>query len=200
LRQPLEEGKVRIARAKMSLEYPARFMLVAAMNPCFCGYYGHPTRPCTCSKRALEYYHRKTSGPLLDRIDLHVEVESVPLQELIASRNRSESSEVIRERVIRARTIQSTRFESVEGIYCNARMPEQDLDRYCLVEATAKKFLFARMEKLQLSARSYSRIMKVSRTIADLAGIGTVGMEHIAEAIYFRGFDRPVELGKKRNR
>ena len=138
------------------------------------------------------------SGPLLDRIDLHVEVESVPLQDLMATRNRSESSEVIRERVIKARTIQSARFGSVEGICCNARIPEQDLDRYCLLEAAAKKFLFTRMEKLQLSARSYSRIVKVSRTIADLAGVGTVGMEHIAEAIYFRGFDRSVELGRKR--
>jgi len=199
LRQPLEEGRVRIARAKMSLEYPASFMLVAAMNPCFCGYYGHPTRPCTCSKRALEYYRRKTSGPLMDRIDLQVEVESVPLGELMGSRPQGESSATIRARVVKAREVQSRRFKDLPGVYCNARMPEQDLDEHCRMDQTARKFLFRRLEQLLVSARSYTRILKVGRTIADLAGTDRIEMEHVAEAVHFRGLDKPLVVGQKKS-
>ncbi|MDP4215028.1 MAG: YifB family Mg chelatase-like AAA ATPase [Bacteroidota bacterium] len=194
LRQPLEEGKVRIARAKMTLEYPASFMLIAAMNPCFCGYYGHPERHCTCSRRALEYYRRKISGPLMERIDLHVEAESIPLSELAEPGKRSESSADIRKRVIRAREAQAVRFGLVPGIHCNARMRDAGLEVFCPLDNYAKRFLFARMEKLQLSVRSYSRILKVSRTIADLAGSVGIEMEHIAEAIHYRGLDRPLEV------
>jgi magnesium chelatase family protein len=197
LRQPLEEGRVRIARAKMSVEYPASFMLVAAMNPCFCGYYGHPTQPCTCSKRALEYYLRKTSGPLMDRIDLQVEVESVPLGDLMIRRDPAESSAVIRARVIRARAMQSTRFQFLKGVNCNARMPEQDMDAYCLLNSHARRYLFGLLEKMQVSARSYTRILKVSRTIADLAGRETVKVEDMAEAVHFRGLEKLVEGRKK---
>ena len=196
LRQPLEEGKVRIARAKMSLEYPASFMLVAAMNPCYCGYYGHPTRRCTCSKKALEYYRRKASGPLLERIDLHVEAESLPVRELMQSAGNQEASAVIRQRVILAREMQSRRYQGLYGVHCNAQMPEQDLDRFCPIESHARKFLFQKIDELQLSARSYSRILKLSRTIADLAGSATIELEQVAEAVHFRCWDRPVE-GKK---
>ena len=198
LRQPLEEGKVRITRAKTSLEYPAAFMLVAAMNPCFCGYHGHPTRPCTCSKQALENYRRKTCGPLMDRIDLQVEVESVPLGELMSTRVRSESSAAIRARVIKARSVQSERFKGIPAVFCNARMPEQDLERFCKLDAHARKFLFGRLDSLQVSARSYTRILKVGRTIADLAGSEKVEMEHVAEAVHFRGLEKGASWEKKR--
>jgi magnesium chelatase family protein len=197
LRQPMEQGKVRIDRAKTSLEFPASFMLVAAMNPCFCGYLGHPTRTCTCSKRALEYYLRKTSGPLMDRIDLQVTVESVPLTELMAAHQPVESSAVIRARVIKARAIQSERFKDLTAIHCNARMPEQSLDQYCLLDTHARRYLFGRLDSALVSARSYSRILKVSRTIADLAGSSTVEVDHVAEAVHFRGLERLVEGRKK---
>jgi magnesium chelatase family protein len=197
LRQPMEEGKVRIVRAKMSLEYPASFMLVAAMNPCFCGYLGHPTRACTCSKRALEYYNRKTSGPLMDRIDLQVAVESVPLGKLMDLCKSAESSAVIRERVVKARTVQSGRFRGLNGVYCNARMPEQSLDEYCILDTHARRYLFGRLDSALVSARSYSRILKVSRTIADLGGSSRVEVEHVAEAVHFRGLERLVEGRKK---
>jgi magnesium chelatase family protein len=197
LRQPMEEGKVRIVRAKTSLEFPSSFMLVAAMNPCFCGFLGHPTISCTCSKRALEYYRRKTSGPLMDRIDLQVEVESVALRELMDLRQPVESSAVIRARVVKARAVQLGRFRGLTGVYCNARMPEQSLEEYCLLNAHARRYLFGRLDSALVSARSYSRILKVSRTIADLAGSGTVEVEHVAEAVHFRGLERLVEGRKK---
>ncbi len=196
LRQPMEEGRVRIDRAKTSLEFPASFMLVAAMNPCFCGYLGHPTRPCTCTKRALEYYLRKTSGPLMDRIDLQVAVESVPLRELMAQQTPTESSAVIRARVIKARAIQSERFKALKAVYCNARIPEQSMDEYCLLGKHARRYLFGQLDSALVSARSYSRILKVSRTIADLAGSATVEVEHVAEAVHFRGLERLVQ-GRK---
>jgi len=199
LRQPLEEGKVRIARAKMSLEFPASFMLVAAMNPCFCGYYGHPTRRCTCSKRALEYYRKKIGSPLLERIDLCIEAEPVLLGELLAGETEGENSATIRERVLRARGIQQARYGHVKNIHCNARMPQAEMETYCRMEAFARRFLLRSLDQLQLSARSYSRILKVSRTIADLAGSEKVELEHVAEAVGFRGLDRPVE-GRSRGR
>jgi magnesium chelatase family protein len=200
LRQPLEEGRIRISRAKLSLEYPAAFMLVAAMNPCFCGYYGSKTRECTCSKRALEFYRRKAGGPLLERIDLHIQAEPVPLTEWAADHTPSESSATIRERVVRARQLQADRYAAFPGIHCNARMPEQQLENFCALDTTGRKFLLARIDLLQLSARSYSRILKVSRTIADLVESPSIELEHIAEAVSLRCLDRPVETGKRRNK
>lgn len=197
LRQPMEEGKVRIVGAKTSLEFPASFMLVAALNPCFCGFLGHPTIPCTCSKRALEYYRRKTSGPLMDRIDLQVAVESEPLRELMDLHKPVESSVMIRARVVKARAVQSDRLKGLNGVYCNARMPEQSLDEYCVLDTFARRYLFGRLDSALISARSYSRILKVSRTIADLAGSMTVEVEHVAEAVHFRGLERLVEGRKK---
>jgi magnesium chelatase family protein len=190
LRQPLEEGKVRIARAKMSLEYPASFMLVAAMNPCFCGYFGHPGRKCTCSSRALEYYRRKAASPLLERIDLHVQAESIPMSELMESDEKQESSETIRRRVIKARDRQSARYIGLAGIHGNASMPEREMESFCALDPFAKKFLLGKIDQMQLSARSYSRILKVSRTIADLAGSETIELPHVAEAVHFRCWDR----------
>ncbi len=192
LRQPLEERKVFIARAKMALEFPASFMLLAAMNPCLCGYFGHPLRSCTCSGRAIYWYRRKISGPLLERIDLHIEAESVPLHELMEINTPSEASSVIRERVIKARKIQSLRYKDKENVYCNAQMPDQDIDSYCKTDETAKKYLLKNMHLLQLSARSYSRILKVARTIADLAGSNLIELNHVAEAIHFRSLDKPL--------
>lgn len=197
LRQPLEEGRVRIARVKMSLEFPASFMLVAAMNPCFCGYFGHPTRRCSCTKRALEYYRKKIGSPLLERIDLHIEAEPVLLGELMEFEKEGESSATIRERVLRARAVQLARYG--QGVSCNAQMPDREMESYCRMQDAARRFLLRKMDQLQLSARSYSRIMKVSRTIADLAGSEMVEMEHVGEAVGFRELDRPVEVknGKK---
>jgi magnesium chelatase family protein len=197
LRQPMEEGKVRIARAKQSLEFPADFMLVAAMNPCFCGYFGHPTRKCSCSKRALEYYRRKIGGPLLDRIDLHIQAEPIPLSELAEEDEEAECSTDIRWRVLQAREIQERRYGMVKGVACNARMPDKDIPIYCRLDAFTKRFLFRQMEKLQLSARAYSRILKLGRTIADLAGSKDVELEHVAEAVSFRVLDRVVNVETK---
>jgi len=197
LRQPMEEGKVRISRAKLSVEYPAEFMLVAAMNPCFCGYFGHPDRRCSCSKRALEYYRRKIAGPLLDRIDLHIEAEPVPLADLAEPDEDGESSAVIRQRVVKAREIQDRRFYKLKGVFSNARMPDKEISKYCPLEPVAKRFLFKQMEKMQLSVRAFSRILKLGRTIADLAGSKEVELEHVAEAVSFRGLDRAVNIETK---
>jgi len=198
LRQPLEERKLIIARAKMTLEYPASFMLLAAMNPCLCGYLGHPLRPCTCSKRAIYWYRRKISSPLLERIDLHIEAEPVPLNELMEFHIPSESSAVIRERVIRARKIQSLRFKNEKQVYCNAQMPDAQIENFCVIDAAAKKYLLTKMELLQLSARSYTRILKVARTIADLAGSSIIELNHVAEALHFRSLDKPLTIPPKK--
>jgi len=203
IRQPLEDRKVLIARAKMSLEYPATFILAAAMNPCLCGYFGHPRRACTCSRRALYWYRRRISGPLLERIDLQVDVDPVPFHELLESTEPGEPSAVIRQRVQNARTVQSRRFEQLPGIYCNAQMPDSEIARYCSLEEHARKFLFKTMDQWQLSARSYTRILKLGRSIADLAGAGQIELEHIAEALSYRSLDRtpgkpPVEKTKPR--
>jgi magnesium chelatase family protein len=196
LRQPLEEGRIRISRAKLSLEYPAAFMLVAAMNPCFCGYYGSKTRECTCSRRALEFYRRKAGGPLLERIDLHIQAEPVALTEWAADHTPSESSAIIRERVVKARQIQAERYFGFPGICCNARMHEQQMENFCRLDANSRHFLLARIELLQLSARSYSRILKVSRTIADLAASESIELDHIAEAVSLRCLDRPLQINR----
>jgi len=189
LRQPMEERKITISRARFSVEYPASFMLVAAMNPCPCGYYNHPEKECVCSTNAVHKYLSKISGPLLDRIDLHIEVVPISFDELTARQN-AERSETIRERVINARNIQKTRYHDFKGIYCNAQMSSKMIKTYCSINQAGINLLKTAMERLNLSARAYDRILKVSRTIADLAGSAEIKIEHLAEAIHFRTLDR----------
>jgi magnesium chelatase family protein len=189
MRQPLEERRVTIARAKMSVDYPASFMLIAAMNPCPCGYYNHPEKKCVCGPGIVQKYLSKVSGPLLDRIDLHVEVTPVNFDEL-SSERKTEKSEVIRERVIKARNMQEKRFVEQENIYCNAQMSPQMVRNICKITDAGQLLLKKAMEKLGLSARAYDRILKVARTIADLAESEDIGIEHLAEAIHFRSLDR----------
>lgn len=189
LRQPLEDKKITVSRAKYSVEYPANFSLIASMNPCPCGYYNHPTKECTCAAGAVFRYMNRISGPLLDRIDLHIEVTPVSLEELSSDRVE-ESSATIRERVIRARAIQTARFEGIEGVHTNAMMNSRMLREYCPLEPAARTLLERAMERLNLSARAYDRIIKVARTIADLAGEEQIAPAHIAEAITYRSLDR----------
>ncbi len=189
MRQPMEERRVTISRAKMALDFPASFMLVASMNPCPCGFYNHPEKECTCPPGAVQKYLNKISGPLLDRIDLHVEVTPVPFNELSSARV-SEKSEDIRKRVITARAIQSERFNENKGIYANAQMSTPMLSEYCQLSKISSNLLKNAMEKLNLSARAYDRILKVSRTIADLNASNDIMPEHVAEAIHYRSLDR----------
>lgn len=189
MRQPLEERRVTIARAKMSVDYPSSFMLIAAMNPCPCGYFNHPEKECICAPGIVQKYLSKVSGPLLDRIDLHVEVTPVNFEELSSDR-KTEHSEVIRERVIKARLMQSERFEGYKDINCNAQMSSQMVRVICQISDEGQQLLKKAMEKLGLSARAYDRILKVARTIADLAESETIEIEHLAEAIHFRSLDR----------
>ena len=189
LRQPLEDRHITIARAKYSIDYPANFMLVASMNPCPCGYYNHPTKPCVCNPGQVQKYLNKISGPLLDRIDIQVEITPVPFDELSKS-TPSESSATIRERVIRARQIQEQRFANEPGIHCNAQMTPRLLQQYAAFDARGKSLLETAMDKLNLSARAYDRILKVARTIADLDNSPTVQTMHLAEAIGYRSLDR----------
>lgn len=188
MRQPMEERKVTISRARFTVDYPANFMLIAAMNPCPCGYYNHPTKECVCAPGVVQKYLNKISGPLLDRIDLHVEVTPVELDELMVER-RVEKSEKIRERVINARNLQSERFEG-QPIFCNAQMSPQQTKDLCKLGNVEHTLLSTAMKKLELSARAYDRILKVSRTIADLAGSEQIKIEHLAEAIQYRSLDR----------
>ena len=189
MRQPMEERKVTISRAKIALEFPASFMLIASMNPCPCGFYNHPEKECTCPPGAVQKYLNKISGPLLDRIDLHVEVTPVAFSEL-SSTGRSEKSETIRERVIKAMERQSERYKDNPGVYCNAQMSSKMLKEICVITQAGSNLLKVAMEKLNLSARAYDRILKVSRTIADLAGSDDIKVEHLAEAIQYRSLDR----------
>lgn len=189
MRQPLEERKVTISRAKMSVDYPSSFMLVASMNPCPCGYYNHPERECVCGPGIVQKYLSKISGPLLDRIDLHVEVTPVNFSEL-SSERLSEKSETVRERVIKAREIQQKRFEDKPDLHCNAQMGSKMVRQVCKISEAGQSLLKKAMEKLGLSARAYDRILKVARTIADLAGTEDIQIEHLAEAIQFRSLDR----------
>jgi magnesium chelatase family protein len=189
MRQPMEERRVTISRAKTALDFPASFMLVASMNPCPCGYFNHPERECTCPPGAVQKYLNKISGPLLDRIDLHVEVTPVPFSELSNSRE-SEPSTSIRERVIKAREVQAQRFKEHDGVYANAHMSSKLLKEICVIDQISQKLLKTAMERLQLSARAYDRILKVSRTIADLEGSEKIKAEHLAEAINYRSLDR----------
>jgi magnesium chelatase family protein len=189
LRQPLEDRVVTIARSKFSIEYPAGFMLIASMNPCPCGNFNHPEKECVCPPGAVTKYLNKISGPLLDRIDLHVEVTPVSFGEL-ASERKSENSIQIRERVIRARQIQIERFSENQGVHCNAQMTKNQLEAYCFIDPAGKNLLKAAMERLNLSARAYDRILKVARTVADLADSEKIRPEHLAEAIQYRSLDR----------
>lgn len=189
MRQPLEERKVSISRAKFSIEYPSSFMLIASMNPCPCGFYNHPEKECICAPGVVQKYLSKISGPLLDRIDLHVEVTPVKFDEL-ASARQSEKSEAIRERVVRAREIQNKRFKGAKGLYCNAQMSSSMVRKLCQIEQTGQGLIKQAMEKLGLSARAYDRILKVARTIADLDNSEQIKNAHLAEAIYYRSLDR----------
>lgn len=189
MRQPMEDRRVTISRAKISIDYPANFMLIASMNPCPCGYYNHPEKKCVCAPGVVQRYLGKISGPLLDRIDLHVEVVPVSFDEMTANR-KAEPSAVIRERVVRARQVQSERFASHPSIHCNAMMPSNMVKKICSINDAGKSLLRTATERLGLSARAYDRILKVSRTIADLAGADTIGVDHLAEAIQYRSLDR----------
>ncbi len=189
MRQPIEERKISIARARLTVEYPASFMLIAAMNPCPCGYYNHPEIACTCPPGAVQRYLNKVSGPLMDRIDIHVEVIPVPFKEL-AEERESEKSKDIRQRVIKAREIQKIRFTDLNDIHANAQMTSKQLRVYCKIDNAGMNLLKNAMEKLNLSARAYDRILKVARTIADLADSENIKNEHLAEAIHFRSLDR----------
>lgn len=189
MRQPMEERRVTISRAKVAVDFPASFMLVASMNPCPCGFYNHPERECTCPPGAVTKYLNKISGPLLDRIDLHVEVTPVAFNEL-SSIKASETSADIRERVMKARDMQAERYKNNNGIYCNAQMSSKMLKEICVINTVGANLLKAAMEKLNLSARAYDRILKVSRTIADLSESEDIKPEHLAEAIQYRSLDR----------
>ena len=189
MRQPLEERRVTISRAKFSVEYPASFMLVASMNPCPCGFFNHPEKECVCAPGIVQRYLSKISGPLLDRIDLHVEVTPVSFSEL-SKKRVSEKSEDIRKRVVEARVIQEERYKEHDGVYCNAQMSSKMLHDICRISDEGNQLLKTAMEKLGLSARAYDRILKVSRTIADLAASPDIKTEHLAEAIHFRSLDR----------
>ncbi len=189
MRQPIEDRVVTISRAKFSVEYPASFMLIASMNPCPCGYYNHPEKECVCAPGIVQKYLNKISGPLLDRIDLHIEVTPVAFSELSKQQN-SERSIDIRGRVIKAREIQSARYKNEKQIYCNAQMRTKDLRDYCQLNEASSTLLKNAMERLGLSARAYDRILKVARTIADLDTSEDISTQHIAEAIQYRSLDR----------
>lgn len=189
LRQPLEDRKITISRAKYTVEYPCSLMFVASMNPCPCGYYGDPTHHCVCTPGQIQRYMNKISGPLLDRIDIHCEVTVVPFKDL-SLMQLGESSSVIRERVIKARQIQEERYKDYRGVHCNAQMSERMIHQFAQPDNASLDMLRMAMERLKLSARAYSRILKVARTIADLEGADHVLLQHIAEAIGYRSLDR----------
>jgi len=189
MRQPLEERKVTISRAKTSMDYPASFMLVASMNPCPCGYFNHPEKECTCGAGVVQRYLSKISGPLLDRIDIHIEVTPVNFDQLAETR-KSEPSAVIRERVLKAREVQQQRYANLPGIHSNAQISSTQAREFCRLNPIGQTLLKTAMNRLQLSARAYDRILKVARTISDLAGSEEIKPEHLAEAIHYRSLDR----------
>ncbi len=189
MRQPLEERKVNISRAKFSVDYPASFMLVASMNPCPCGYFNHPDKECVCGPSVVSKYLSKISGPLLDRIDIHIEVTPVSFDELAGRARNNEKSETVRQRVLKAREIQGERYKGT-AIYNNAQMPSNQVKNICQISEAGTQLLKTAMQKLNLSARAYDRILKVSRTIADLAASDEILIEHLAEAIQYRSLDR----------
>ncbi len=191
LRQPLEDRIVNIDRVKFSVSFPANFILIASMNPCPCGYYNHPTRDCTCSPMSVQKYINKISGPLLDRIDIQLEIKPVAFEDI--SKNKiEEKSQSIQTRIVKAREIQKQRFKDKKNIYSNAMMDTQHLKTYCLLDSNSLALLKKAMDKLKLSARAYTRIVKVARTIADLNGIKNINNQHIAQAIYYRNLDREI--------
>lgn len=190
MRQPLEERRVTISRAKWAVEYPANFMLVASMNPCPCGYYNHPDRECVCAPGVVNRYLSKISGPLLDRIDIHIEVTPVGFDELTRRNRQSENSATVRQRVEQARILQLERYKDWEGVHSNAMLPSNKVLEVCEINQAGQALLKTAMQKLNLSARAYDRILKVSRTIADLAGSNDILVEHLAEAIHYRSLDR----------
>lgn len=194
MRQPMEERRVTISRARFSVDYPTSFMLIASMNPCPCGYYNHPEKDCVCAPGVVQNYLNKISGPLLDRIDIHIEVTPVKFDEL-SDKRPAESSHDVRERVIKARLVQEERFKKSPGIYCNAQMTKQMINLYCEIDQAGQALLKRAMERLGLSARAYDRILKVSRTIADLANSENILAEHLAEAIQYRSLDRDSWAG-----
>lgn len=194
LRQPMEDRRVTISRAKFSVDYPASFILAASLNPCPCGFFNHPQRQCSCGPGVVQKYLNKISGPLLDRIDLHVEVTPLPITDL-SIEEESEKSEVVRARVVEARKIQEARYVGKDGIHCNAHIGAKAIREYCQISEAGKTLLNKAMERLGLSARAYDRILKVSRTIADLAGSEDIKIEHLAEAIQFRSLDRDMWTG-----
>jgi magnesium chelatase family protein len=189
MRQPLEDRKIVISRSRFSVEYPASFMLVAAMNPCPCGFFNHPDKDCSCGSQVVQKYLNKVSGPLLDRIDIHIEVTPVSFDQL-SDKRKGESSAQIRERVMRARQIQSDRFAARPDMHCNAQMDSKTLKEFCEVDEVGNRLLRTAMDKLKLSARAYDRILKVARTIADLDTSENIRTEHLAEAINYRSLDR----------
>ena len=189
MRQPLEDRNICISRASNTVEYPASFMLVASMNPCPCGYYNHPDKECVCPPGAVKKYLNKISGPLLDRIDIHMEIVPVPFEDL-SRKPVGESSETIRKRVIKARHIQEERYKNEEGVYCNAQMNSKLLRKHAQLNEECKKLIQFAMKRLNLSARAYDRILKVSRTIADLDNSKTIEVQHITEAINYRNLDK----------
>lgn len=189
MRQPMEDRMVTISRARVTVDYPASFMLIAAMNPCPCGYYNHPEKECVCSPGVVKSYLNRISGPLMDRIDLHVEVTPVPFSDL-AEAPPGEKSSRVRERVIIARKIQEERFKDQLKVYSNSQMSNKDVHVYCRLDESGKSLLKNAMEKLNLSARAYDRIIKVSRTIADLDNTPDIRSDHLAEAIQYRSLDR----------
>jgi magnesium chelatase family protein len=191
MRQPLEDGKVTISRAAMSLTFPASFMLAAAMNPCPCGYYTDSSHQCSCNPQSIQKYLSRVSGPLLDRIDIHIEVPALKYQEL-SQKEPGEPSTVIQKRVDTARQLQLDRYQGRRHIYCNAHMQTKDIRKYCVIDAGSEELLRAAISKFGFSARAYDRILKVSRTIADLDGAEDINATHISEAIQYRSLDRNV--------
>ncbi|MDR1092280.1 MAG: YifB family Mg chelatase-like AAA ATPase [Prevotella sp.] len=189
MRQPLEDRRITISRSKFTIEYPASFMLVSSMNPCPCGYYNHPEKECVCPNGAVQKYLNKISGPLLDRIDIHIEIIPVPFDK-ISDKTPAEASSFIRERVIRAREIQIERFKEEDGVYCNAQMSTKLLSKYASPDNAGLDLLKMAMDRFNLSARAYDRILKVSRTIADLDNSEKILPKHLAEAINYRNLDR----------
>jgi magnesium chelatase family protein len=199
LRQPLEDGRVTISRAAMSLSYPARFMLIAAMNPCPCGYYSDPRHECTCRPDQIQKYMSKISGPLMDRIDIQVEVPALTYEEL-AQKQTGEDSASMRKKVIAARERQLQRFHDDKKVFCNAHMESRHLRKFCELDEASQNLLKIAIEKLGLSARAYDRILKVSRTIADMDGQENITSSHVAEAIQYRSLDRKLWMGGSVNR
>jgi len=189
MRQPLEDRKICISRAKFAIEYPASFMLVASMNPCPCGYYNHPDRDCVCAPGVVQKYLSRISGPLLDRIDIHIEIVPVPFEKL-SELKESESSEKVRDRVMKARQLQELRFRDIDGVYCNAQMSSKQMRTFAQIDKAGSDLLKNAMQRLNLSARAYDRIIKVARTIADLDDAENILSNHIAEAINYRNLDR----------